>query len=503
MSAAETPGGALTRTSLESPGVGPRLDLGLRLFSDLAGTDRLRGRRVLVVGLDYSPTAMPVAPYTTGIAEHLATLAAGVTVLAGLPERADGRFAAPYRRGLRFPDPGWQSPEAPRVIRLRHAPAVAARPLRQAWHELTFLVAVALGGRRVDADLVVSVTPSAGGAAAAARIATRRGVPLVTVVQGMVQGAVPGVVPGTAASRSPARAGLAARVAAALVGRLETYALRRSREIAVTSEAYRPAVLAAGVDPERLHLMPNWTPLRAAGESRRAAREALGWPLDRFTVVHAGPLSHRQDLGTVVEAARLLAEREAAVEPSPDLSQAPNPAGPVSVVLVGDGPQRAYLEQQAFALGNVRFLDTDDDVHALVLAAADVLLVAEPGAGAPAVPGQLAAYLSAGRPVLAAVPESSAISFELRRAGGAGLRIEPGDPVALADAMAALRAVPRQRGLMGRTALRYARSQLSRAAALRRLELVVDSALARQPDSNPVPAPPPRQHPVQQTGRGF
>lgn len=505
MSAAEKHGGALTRsTAAEAPGGDLRLDLGHGPLD--SGTDRLRERRVLIVGLDYAPTATPVAPYTTGIAEHLATLAAGVTVLTGLPERRDGGIAAPYRHGLRVPDPGWQSPEAPRVIRLRHALAEPRRPLRRAWHELTFFLAVLLGGRGVPADLVVAVTPSPGGAAAAAWLATRRRVPLVTIVQDVV-------APAPAPARALGR--LVNQLAERFVRRFETSALRRSAEVAVTSEAYRGAVLAAGVGPERLHLLPNWTRLRASGETRASARAALGWPVDRFTVVHAGPFGHRQDLATVIEASRLLAERaeeraaeraaehgeEPGAQGGPELADhgsgrtgalslppgrglagttpAPRPSQ-LHVVLAGDGPQRPALEQQAFALGTVHFLETpDDDTLPLVLAAADVLLVAERGPGSPSEPGQLAAYLAAGRPVIAAVAESSAAACELRRAGGAGLRVDPGDPATLADAMVALQADTQQRrGLMGRTALRYARAQLGRAASMHRLELVVDSALA-------------------------
>jgi glycosyltransferase involved in cell wall biosynthesis len=79
--------------------------------------------------------------------------------------------------------------------------------------------------------------------------------------------------------------------------------------------------------------------------------------------------------------------------------------------------------------------------------------------------------------VLAATPASSAVACELRRAGEAGRRVDPADPVALAEAMITLQAAPRQRALMGRAALRYARTNLGRAAALRRLEFVVDAAL--------------------------
>lgn len=450
MSAAETPGSLVT-AALVRVGRPPVIPLPAGPGATSTVADRLHGRRVVVIGLDYFPAATPIAPYTTGVAEHLASLGAEVTVLAGVPERPDGRPLTPYRVAFGCTDPGWLTPEAPRVTRLRLAPERPRgrdrrTPARLA-REVGFLTAVWLATRSLQADLVVAVTPSPGGAAAAARLAARRDVPLVTLVQGTVPR------PGPHRSCRPRRDGGAAGW---ITAALERYALRGSDQVAVASEAFLPATEAARVSPERLHFMPNWTQVPPAAESRLTARAALGWASERFTVVHAGPMSPRQDLLTVVEAARRLGDA-------------------ADVVLVGDGIGRAALEQHAFGLTNVRFLDpVDDEVLPLVLAAADALVVSGTGSGEP---GQLAAYLSAGRPVLAAVPDAGPVACELRRAGEAGIRVGPGDPDALARAVVALQSSPQQRAAMGRSALRYARAHLSRAASMRRLELILDAAL--------------------------
>jgi glycosyltransferase involved in cell wall biosynthesis len=492
----------------------------------------VRGRQVLVVGIDYAPDSTGIAPYTTGLAEHLATRAAGVTVLTGVPRHPDGSVPAAYRRALRFADPAWARPDGPRVIRLRHCSS-GAGTLRRAVHELSFLLSAIAYGRSLTPDVVVGITPSPAAAAAAAWLARRCSARLITVVQAASPHPVgapatpgrlrsvpttarafdptggeptriesPGAGPGGRDRASPpprwrtslalppsatpvgdgferpsgpgrhrargrAGLGLAVRVAPAL----ERYALRRSDEVAVVSDAFRPAALSSGVDPQRLHLLPNWTRGAASAESRQSARTALGWPLDRFVVVHAAPMGPRQDLGTVIESARLLSLRSEA---------RPAPADTVDIVLLGDGSQRAALEQQAFGLTHVRFVDPmDEDREPLMLAAADVLLIAETASPVcRATPGQLAGYLGAGRPVLAAAREQGATGCELRRTGGAGVRVDPGDPAAMADALLALLRAPRQRGLMGRAALRYARGQLGRTASLHRLDLIVDAALS-------------------------
>jgi colanic acid biosynthesis glycosyl transferase WcaI len=486
-------------------------ELGFRLGLAGSATATLNGLHVLVVGIDYHPLSHGIAPYTTGLAAHLATAAADVTVLAGIPRHPDGQVPAPYRSGLRFADPGWCQPEGPRVIRLRPGSSEAGGPIRQALHDVGFFLNALAAGRGVATDLVIGVTPNPSAAAAAAFLARRAGVPLITVVQGTtrdaagagrsraVDRAADRIGAGPAPVRRRGRLGPPARLitylTARLSGSMEHYALRCSAEVAVTSEAFRPAALAAGVDPQRLHRLPNWIRSAPATESRQSAREALGWPLDRFTVVYAAPIGPRQDLGTAIAAARLLLHRSEAISggerrlidhdlSGPVLADWDRAvlAGAVDLVVVGDGSQRGALEQQAFGLSNVRFLDPPDaDSHPLVLAAADVLLIAESAAGdVQGTAGLLAGYLSAGRPVLAAAEDTGPTACELRRTGGAGLRVPPGDPSALAEAILSLQPDALERRAMGAAALRYARSQLGKQVSLRRLDLVVEAALSQQ-----------------------
>ncbi|HEY6798563.1 MAG TPA: glycosyltransferase family 4 protein [Kineosporiaceae bacterium] len=434
----------------------------------------LRGRHVLVVGPDDAPagggTSTPVTPYTTAVAEHLAPTAASVTVLTTLPRRPDGRVPAAYRRGLRTSEPGWMSPEQPRVVRLRrYSPRRAAGPgsVRQALGELTFLANAVSAGRRVPADVVIGVSP-AGSAAAAAWLARRAGAPLITVVP-LTAARTTAAADGDGADAAPGRLRGARRrlrrLAARVCPALERYALRHSAQVAAGSDTFRDTLLGAGVEAGRLHLLPAWSPVEPTTLSRVSARRELGWEPGAFLAVHAGPLGHLQDGVSIVEAARRLAGT--------------HDGRWVEVVLVGEGPRRAALEQLAFGVPGVRFVDqADDDALPLVLAAADVLLVAEtwPG-GAATASGQLAGYLAAGRPVVAATWPGSPTGGELRRAGS-GIVVPPGDPAALARALRELCAAGGRRAAMGRAAVRYARAHLGRDASLRRLETIVDAALA-------------------------
>lgn len=401
-------------------------------------TGALRGLHVLVVAVDSASDA--TAPYTAAIAEHLATVAGGVTLLTGVPPCAGGGRPAAYA-GLRTADPGWLAPDrGARVIRLRGYTPRGARPgtAREALRELSVLLNAASAGHGLPVDLVVGITPGPGGAAAAAWIARRHRVPLVTLVRSTVEeGGLPGA--------------------------LERYALRHSAQVAVTADSVRDRLPAGTPGPERLHLLPTWARTAAAAPGAAAARRELGWEQDRFLAVHLGPLDHRLDGVTLVEAARAL-------------GTAPGVAP--QVVLVGDGPARAGLEQRAFGLPGVRFTDPPaDDLLPLVLAAADVLLVAEAGpAGSATASGQLAGYLAAGRAVVAVTGAIGPTAGELRRSG-AGVQVDRGDAAGLAAALLDLRDVPGRRAALGRSARRYARAQLGRGAALRRLDAVVEAAL--------------------------
>jgi colanic acid biosynthesis glycosyl transferase WcaI len=120
-----------------------------------------------------------------------------------------------------------------------------------------------------------------------------------------------------------------------------------------------------------------------------------------------------------------------------------------------------------------------DSHYPLALAAADVLVVNErPSVGDMSLPSKLTSYLAAGRPVLAAVSPDGATARELARTGGAALVVPPGEPAALAAAVRELRDDPERRSRMAAAASLYARRELGREAAMRRLDAVVEGAMA-------------------------
>lgn len=213
-------------------------------------------------------------------------------------------------------------------------------------------------------------------------------------------------------------------------------------------------LLAKGVAPERLFMMPNWVNLAAmpASASGAAFRAELGLPPGSKVALYAGNMAAKQGLETVVEAARLLTRRE-------DLH----------FVMVGDGVGRPRLVELAQGLPRFHFLPIQPAERLPdLLALADVHLLPQRRAAADLVmPSKLTGMLASGRPTVAgAEPET-----ELGRVvEGRGLRVTPEDPAAMAGALERLIDDPALAAELGAAARRYAVETLDMEAVLLRLE---------------------------------
>jgi colanic acid biosynthesis glycosyl transferase WcaI len=411
--------------------------------------DPLTDRHVLVVGINYAPEPTGTGPYTTALAEHLATRAGSVDVLTGLPHHLTRRVPEQYRGRRQIAEPRRHG-SGPDVTRLWHYvprrtswPARLTRFARLAplspiagiagiASEITFGVSTLLARRNRRPDVVVGVIPALGGALAAARLARRHRARLLVVVHGLNPRA----------------------------GRAEGFVLRRADRVIVTDETFRDAVRRHGVADERISLLPHWTHLTAPAPGREESRARLGWDPDRFVVAHTGAMGRTEDLETVVEAARLL------------------PPG-IDVRLIGDGSQRRLLAEQSATLTNVQIDGPlDDATQPFALAAADLLLVNErPSIADVAPPSDLMAYLGAGRPILAAVAVDGAAAAELYRTKGAALIVRPGDPGLLARSIIELRRDATLRAAMGRVGRRYAHARMDRAASMLTFDEIIDGLI--------------------------
>ena len=235
--------------------------------------------------------------------------------------------------------------------------------------------------------------------------------------------------------------------------RINRYLLRHADGIvALGDRMHRRLVEEKGADPARVHVIHNWADCDAIvpGPKDNGFSRAHGLA-DRFVLMHSGNVGLSQNLEVLIEAADRLRSKER-----------------LTIAIVGDGTKRAALEAMAASRGltNVRFLPYQP--KALLhdsFAAADAFLVSlKPGLEGFIVPSKVYGILAAGRPYIAATDASSEPA-QIARENGCGLVAAPGDPAALAEAIAAMYDDPAMTREMGGRA-RLAARQYDRKTAV-------------------------------------
>jgi glycosyltransferase involved in cell wall biosynthesis len=149
-------------------------------------------------------------------------------------------------------------------------------------------------------------------------------------------------------------------------------AWRRADHVIAISSAVRDVLLAGGVSPAAISIVPSGID---ADEVRRSAstpfgiRRRLGLPAGTPLAVNIAALVPHKDQRTLVRAAAA-ARAAAATDPT-------SPAGAMHWIIAGDGELRASLEAQTRALGvsdRVHFLGHIEQADALI-AEADVFVM--------------------------------------------------------------------------------------------------------------------------------
>ncbi|WP_240646012.1 glycosyltransferase [Georgenia sp. SYP-B2076] len=393
------------------------------------------GERILVVGINYSPEATGIAPYTTAMADSLAEGGARVRAITGIPHYPQWRVTdRRYRSGRR-----WRERlGSVEITRVAHSVPARATLLGRMRMEAEFFIRATREVRADDSNAIIAVTPSLSGAAAA--FVGARGRPVGVVVQDMT---------GAGAGES----GTTGRRLARLISHGEHALMRRAAVVGVITPRFGDLLRQHGVAGRRIMDLSNFTHIDPVNMNRMKARQRLGWPQGGTLVVHTGNMGMKQGLESVVEAARVAQEKGL----------------DVTFVLVGDGNQRDDLELLGRNVRNLRFVDpVSAEEYPYVLAAADVLLLNErPGVLQMSLPSKLTSYVSARRPVLAAV-ERSGITRAVLEEDSAAALVEPGDAVALLAHVERLMADDQRRADLVEAAAAMGARRYGREAAARR-----------------------------------
>lgn len=217
---------------------------------------------------------------------------------------------------------------------------------------------------------------------------------------------------------------------------LESFLYRRADCVMVNSPGFIPHVRQRGA--RRVELVPNGADpaMFEEGEGAATFRSSNGLS-GSYVVLYAGAHGMSNDLGVVLDAARLLLGTG------------------IKVVLVGDGKEKPALVSRADVQGlsNVVFVSSmpKRDMHKVLAAADACIAILKPlEEYKTTYPNKVFDYMAAGRPVVLAI---DGVIREVVEAAGCGIFVAPGDPKAMADAIRRLAADPaaaRNMGLRGR-----------------------------------------------------
>jgi colanic acid biosynthesis glycosyl transferase WcaI len=429
-----------------NPGIARNGSLGIPQKPGIGGEANDQAARVfvsevLIISINYWPEASGIAPYSTQLAEHLASVGHQVSVLTGFPHYPGWRVHEGYR--------GWTRGEehnGVRVERRRHYVPARQSALRRAVYEATFVAMALPYSLATRPDVILGVVPSLGDGVLARITAGRAHAGYGIILQDLMS---------SAAEQSGIGGG---RFAAQGVRRIERWAVARATVIAPVSESFIPYLRSTGIPDERIALLRNWVHVGIPTRSRVETRNALGWREDEWVVLHAGNMGLKQGLEQIVRAAKTADEENS----------------PIRFVLMGDGSQHALIEGLANGTSRISFHPFVDAAELPnVLAAADVLLISERDSVVDmSLPSKLTSYFAAGRPVVAAVHPGGATAREVERAG-AGVVSPAGQPSELVAALMQLRRDPEKAQRMGANGARYAEASLARTEALERAEALV------------------------------
>jgi lipopolysaccharide/colanic/teichoic acid biosynthesis glycosyltransferase len=229
----------------------------------------------------------------------------------------------------------------------------------------------------------------------------------------------------------------------------------------VLTPAFREDILRRGLAaPEKISFVPNGADLDLFAPDQRETdvREKFGWG-DRFVVLYSGAHGKANALHQLVDAASCLQDR-------PD----------ILIASVGDGPERARLEQDAARreLSNIRFYGAvPKDRMPEIINACDVgaaVLQNNPTFRS-VYPNKVFDYMACGKPTLLAIDgvARNLVCDEAR----AGIYTSPEDGKGLADAIRTLADDPVGRAEMGRRGREWVVANASRRClAMKYLDLM-------------------------------
>ncbi len=243
---------------------------------------------------------------------------------------------------------------------------------------------------------------------------------------------------------------------------LERFLYRGADRVMVNSPGYVQHVRDLGA--KRVELIPNGADAGMFDPAKSGADFRSSHSLnDNFVALYAGAHGMSNDLGVVLDAAKILQ----------DMPE-------IQIVLLGDGKEKANLQARAteLKLKNVSFIDSvpkSEMTNALAAADACIAILKPIEWYKTTYPNKVFDYMAAGRPVALAI---DGVIREVVDAAGCGIFAQPGDARMLADAIRELVADPEKSRRMGLAGRAYVEENFDRATLAEKLTEILEEMVA-------------------------
>jgi len=400
--------------------------------------------RILVLGINYAPEKTSVAPFTTGLCEHLASLGHRVTVVTAFPYYPQWKVWEGYRGSL-YRREHLHGVDVRRVAHF--VPYKPSNLLQRLAYDLSFTLSAFFAALFTGkCDLIYCSCPPPTVALAAYLLGFLKRAPFIIKLTDLASDA--------ALSTGILKNNTGIRLARAF----EKFISSKAIAVVCLCQGFIDRLRERGVPAEKLCLIPDWgdTDHIRPGSRNSPFRAIHNISPTVFLALHTGNMGKKQDLGNLVRAA--------------DCSRGEST---LLWLLVGDGEDRAALQQEIsrLRLTNIRLLPLQP-VESLpqMYAAADALLLNQKSAVEDAViPSKLLTYMASGRAVVAAVSARSEAARQIQRAD-CGLLVAPENPEALVYGVTTLRRAPAFRQRLGRNGRAYAEAHFTKNRVLRSYE---------------------------------
>ena len=387
--------------------------------------------RVLLVTTNYWPEPTGTAPFATDLAMALNLEGDVVNILTTYPHYPWWSIPNEYQN-MQNP---YMCEGGISIFRTRNYIPKSSNLVTRVLYELSLLKNLIHTMKKTNfsnMDYVVTIGSSFAAHFIGNKFAKQKKIPLLIIIhdlvgKGLEQSGIPG-----------------GKIFSKLVQRLEFSNLKKASGIAVISPAMKNALKEMGVEPDKVSIIPLYGTNTIPELGSYTAKMSNGWDPTTFAVVHSGNMGNKQNLETLIDAAKILSSETA-----------------ITFYIVGHGNQEAHLKNLAKGLKNLYFMPAvSDEDFPSVLGGADLLLVSERASQLEmSLPSKLTSYFFSNRPVIASVPIAGATAQYL---DGLAQIVPAEDPKLLAEKIMYMKQREAYRKSLAEKALEYARLNLTR-----------------------------------------